>query len=684
MRKIFENILIPVILLATALAAFSVTSNNLFLFSAYSLEEPHPIGPVWQAVADKSLMIKVANVYTSPVMISTSYSALIDSLFIRAVSFFTGNEPVISDPEFADPVLQWFLIFKHGVFCLALFIGNYFLLRRVLGSATLSGIVHLLFIWSIIAVISPDSAIRIALPVFQASTNSEATFLSFFLFSLFLYYFLNPEKRAGVWTGVLSAYSATVRLQVVPFAFAPLNSVKSWIAFFITAFLLLFGLFTASNEFTSVFRAISMANDGPSKLSFFGHVFENIRLILWIFPYFLPAFLYGIYRLFGPPFTKFKVFYFFCGLVVLLGLLPSHNHQIRYFLGMHSAYLVVAAYGFIEFLRRQTFVEKKETYLRAVGVVLIFCLSVPLVREHSAQALTGWKRVVSYFKNPVNDLFPFEKKFLDLVQKNDKLYVDNRIRVNTEREPFLSVRDKIVFFDLLNDIDLVPLGSKIVTICYPWREKQKFGVSEVTELENESKKYCGDFTHDPFYITRRQNGRLNPLADAAPLVETEVKHIPYFKKLTIEKGQTLTLDADVFATQGEYIQEWEGGIRNPYDRIPHEFQLRNRMYYHSGKVSLRVFLETRYREKASVLEYYFDNVKVGECALATADELRAESKVPEFAFEMYKVWRNKYYPRTCETQFEVKQSGYHDVRVKIKTEEPKGAVRLLRFEYTGI
>ena len=101
---------IMITIVFVAFIVFSSQSTQFSTFKAYSLQEPHGVGPAWEAAARKEMLFRIASGYTGTVSVSSSYSAIVNAIYIRIVSYITNRIPIIHDPEFVDPVLQWFFI----------------------------------------------------------------------------------------------------------------------------------------------------------------------------------------------------------------------------------------------------------------------------------------------------------------------------------------------------------------------------------------------------------------------------------------------------------------------------------------------------------------------------------------------------------------------------------------------
>src|SRR5438874_910698 len=117
-----------------SLAIFAARSPGFSLFSPYSLAESHTVAPIWESAARHEPFFRCSRHYASGEAQCTSLSVMVDSLFIRWISAQTGRTPPVTDPEFVDPTLQWFLVLKHGVVVTLLLLLATLLVSRITGS----------------------------------------------------------------------------------------------------------------------------------------------------------------------------------------------------------------------------------------------------------------------------------------------------------------------------------------------------------------------------------------------------------------------------------------------------------------------------------------------------------------------------------------------------------------------
>ena len=118
----FITTLIILCIVVFSLITLIANSAQFGIIMPYTHDEAHNTGPAYEAAFRKELFIRYAQNYTAPESVATSYSGVIDSLYLRLISFLSGRRPIIEDPEFVDPLLQWFIIVKRGVFSIILLI----------------------------------------------------------------------------------------------------------------------------------------------------------------------------------------------------------------------------------------------------------------------------------------------------------------------------------------------------------------------------------------------------------------------------------------------------------------------------------------------------------------------------------------------------------------------------------
>ena len=206
------------------LIVFVAHSTQVGRIQGYTLNEPLSIAPTYEAAARKELFVRLAQHYAAGVSPNNAYYlSLLDSFYIRMLSFITGHEPVISDPAFVDPLLQWGLVVKSGLFCIFLILVIFLILNKTYGNPFLLGIFILLFVGSS----------EVSTRGFEVKENLDMGVGILLVFSYFLYaqkHCLKASITTGIWVAVIGLIKTPVML-LTPIL---ISSVRSGIAYGIT------------------------------------------------------------------------------------------------------------------------------------------------------------------------------------------------------------------------------------------------------------------------------------------------------------------------------------------------------------------------------------------------------------------------------------------------------------------
>ena len=691
-------------LLIVLACIFSFNNSDAFhTLSSYALDEPHVLGPAWQAAHDKALFIRCSDNYAASVSACSGYSGLVDAMFIRVVSFVTGETTIISDPEFVNPTLQRALILKRGTFVIALLLLSYRVLATVLGAPYLLALVFAGLVFT------PEFLIR----GFEINTNGEMGVAIFFAFCLLLRNILDQSKTKA-WEGIVGAISSTIKLPVLLFTAPILNNLKATILFIAIFLALTAGLLRNSFEFSiplQIFntRKVEMCLPG-SGLTWLELVTLNLKNVAHQYFKLLPLSCIGVGILIvASSRQKYDLMRLAWVLMMCFVFLKSPNAQPRYYIGLTGIFFILTTLPVIVLFR-----STSKKWLQFLISLLFTCLLLergwPVI-QHSLGVNRNNLLLTEHI------LSDGEQKLLDLLKNNRVLYVDSRIRLNTEAYPFRAFyeRGRLHVVDYLNDYDSIPVGSTVAALCLPELASREFGINGISlNLQASIKTQCGAgprFTLNAY--TRLQNDRIVPLninrgatakvfevtkiLDGNPAYlscqplqsgQSTVKSLPLvtYEKLgrdilplRVNKYSQLKLPFNLLKTSRPFLQEWESSISfTPSLFHQSGFIAQKSMYFERGRYRLTINAKSNFRNDSSNLHIVIDDSTVGHCSLNTALHIPTTG-IPSFLKPLYLDWRSKYFPINCSFSVHMTE-GHHILSFLPKTQELAHALRFETLE----
>ncbi len=654
-------------------------SAQLRALSAYTQDEPHPVGPTWEAAARKDLWNRCSRHYAGPVSQCSAYNVWIDSTFIRLAGALRHTQPAISDPEFVEPNLQRDLVLKRGVF-VSLLIGlSFFLLTRFFGNP----------FWAALPLLLWLSTPEIQSRGFEINVNGEFGAAIFFLFCMSL---SRSRFRASFLGSCFAGLIAAIKLPLVAMALPGLSWGVPLVGFLASLAFSYGGVLGSFHDVLGL--RIGLLASGSDGINSWDALRSGWSATTANLPSFLTLFIgSGLILLLKNASNKDRLRLLAWTTLSVLAL-KNPNSQPRYFVGFTGIFCLLAIVGLWE--TRKLIFQKVPTrfcvWVERGSLIIASMITLGIALPH-ANLRPFWTSPTYVFSENERII----QSQLSRLSTKVPLYIDKRIRLNTEAGPFADAN--IITIDPLTDWNLIPNGASVSTLCYALGDSSGptgFGVGKNDDLAEAIFKQCtAKQLLAPGSLISAQNGRLVPAIQDFKLVLFQKSSTSVAQPLLIQfksPGEKLLLHTAFFKINGKTMQNWGTQIRNyELEREPknHDFSIEKNLILAPGTYEIEVSVQSTFVGPAKlILEGLGETTPPCEVGTAEAQALGLFAEfgappalrkflrsMPFFGPKLVS-WGRRPVPVACHFQIKLSQGGEHGLRLRIDSaQDIKGYLR---------
>ncbi len=678
--------------------------SALFLFSGswhfrtlspHSLDEPHVLGPSWEVAAREELLLRCGSNYAVGVSTCSSFSGVIDGIYLKIASVLTKQTISLKDPEFVNPLLQWLLVVKRGLLIAFLLVFCWKNLVLVTAHRLLSFFTVLGFC------LTPELLAR----GFEVSVNGEAGAGIFFIFTVFLRNLKTGQKTRD-WESIVAGSLAAVRIPVLLFSFLTVRSPRNFLVLSFSYLVWTLGLFRSSYDVGILRRIVETrgVRFGISEeiQTLPQLLLHNFSLISAQHIVLFPLAALGFIQLFRY-FKGWNALLISWLLLITYLALGSWNSQARYFIGFTGIYLSLCAMGLLwSHNALQPYLKQKMRYcLAALGVLFLGWnlryLLVPFVLLANP-ALTQLP------------LAPGEEKILHLAKAGKELYVDHRVRLNLNSPIWDKYRAKIHFLDLFNEP--LPAHAQWVLPCYSEIQLTRdFHVSSNNLFQchktlidqevsmpvslrvtpafgalgpEEAVKPIRDLLRLPLrdlWGKKEIFPSSHPIFQFSPRFAIGQQNLSLVPRLA--PGEAWHSPALSWKAEGDFSQDWESQIVSRNGADFSGFQLSRRLYTEAKNIEIDVDCSTNFRQTGSSLQIAWNGKVQASCDLNSQEDIFNEMPWARRFGNAVIEWKRKFYPCRCKSTFPVTR-GTGILSIKLVPDDHLGQVRFQGFRLKGL
>ncbi|OHD58199.1 MAG: hypothetical protein A2096_09700 [Spirochaetes bacterium GWF1_41_5] len=394
---------------------------------------------------------------------------------------------------------------------------------------------------------------------------------------------------------------------------------------------------------------------------------------VFLLPFFLLSFGVLFYR--GNKFQRFKLLYFLC----LIGIFITSRASVqRFFIGLNMIFMLsVPICADLLPPRIQLIMNKISAGLVAGVILLIVFFNINQVQQKLVKICR-----YSYSLE--------EKKICDLIDHlppGEKLYIDKKLRLNTNEFPIKPRYEKIKIIDIINDYHTIPARSQLCSLyIFDDAYRQAFGLAEAGKAGSDFNAFYNNdnIKSVPYRVL------LYPHNMRLSIMQPRSQQLKFFRlreklplsPFTVDTGKSCVFPAAFLKTGGLFIQEW-GYQLTTFSRTNRTvFYLEKILKFRAGKYKICLKAFSNIKDRESQARVFINGRCIAQTELDTTSEVKKQYRILTYLPDFAARWRNKYYPRDIAGTHDFPVNGIYTIGMEIYCCSKETGLRINELEIT--